>query len=224
MKITKKNLQRLIEEETLYVLNEKVDLTGIIIKFNANQPGIGHAAEIESTEWLKKSPFKVRDIVIPGNPAEGDAIPTEQEDKIWSILANAMYQRFSDQGVKEEDMNINMPIIIISEDPSKFPDGANEVHLEWDKAAIEKSLLNPQFKLQYKEGIDPTKRGRGTSPWFSPIAEAPAGSTAQFRAIKAGLIGDAEPNLANIEDPIVRKVLCTIVGLLGDESIKDCLE
>jgi len=229
MKITKEKLEKIIEEEILYVLNEKVELTGIIIKFNANQPGSGHAAEAESTEWLGKSPFKVRDIVIPGNPASGSAIPTKQEEEIWNMLVNAMYQRLSQQGIKDEDMNISMPIIVISEDPSKFPAGANEVHMEWDKASVGDSLLNPEFKLQYKKGVDPTKRGRGTSPWFSPIAErsineGPAGGTGQFRALKAGLLGGGvDKDFANIKDPIARKVLCILVGMLGDDDIKGCV-
>ena len=232
MKNAQKKLQDLIKEELLHVLNEKVDLTGIIIKFNANQPGQGHPSELESTKWLEDSPFKFRDVVIPGNPAQGDAVPTQDEEDVWNMIVSSLIKNFEAQGVKDEDMNINMPMVVIIEDIKMFPNGNNAVHIDWDKDLIAKNLLDPRFRLQYKEGFSPDadgKRGGGSADWFVPVAktglnESLGGSKTQFAAIKAGTIGGAKRNLANIKDPIARKVLCVVVSLLAEEETAGCFK
>ena len=172
-KTAKKKLQDLIREELLLILNEKeekANLTGIIIKFNANQPGTGHKEEKESTDFLQKSPFKFRDVVIPGNPSSGEATPTQEEADIWYMIVDALVKKFQSQGISDKDMNIDMPIIVLTEDPAAFPSGNNSVILDWNEKGVRSELMDPRYKLRYKDGIDPDAKGRGSSPWFDPVA------------------------------------------------------
>ena len=173
MKITKKDLEKIINEEISTILEKKDPnaqhgLTGMIYKFNLSEKH-PDPTETESTEWLKLSPFEFRDVYI-----EQGSSSSQEDIAVWKYAAGIMVKDMQSRGIKPQDMNINLPVIFaISESITTCGDCAWSL-FGWDsseKGELGANLLLPELKLRYKKGIDPSKRGRGTSPWFDPIAD-----------------------------------------------------
>ena len=184
MKISKNKLTKIIKKEIENVIYEfdigKFQLKPLkgpmILKFNAGTARTATSPEVACTKFLKKTPFEFKEVWLGLRGEKSFLAPTPQELEIWEKVAKEYTRYFRSQGVAPQDMNVELPLVLLTSDVSKFPAG-KWTTVQWNPnekypgKGLADALLEPRYNLpQRKEFQNKEKSKGGGSRWFNPVA------------------------------------------------------